>query len=414
MTPITRLINSCTHAAKEVEVENPQASSAGPLVEVWSFEQVKRHFECSDGHSPIICPKLMCNEFPSIAMRANLTRSPSKALLGIQHDPYFLGQHVLGQKGAVQVNRIRKFDTYFALEEGSLLLMFTTKPLAEEDEAKLEQDGLDFDMKDYQIRYFVLHDDMLCIIPAKVAYSIYFVKDSLFTMGNIVPASRETDHIPKIICDTCRAIPFDRLPFEEDPGYPHKRSVQGLRDSAKTCKLCCLILDGVKDARKDFQKSTFETIKHIGPISPDNAAFTYQYHREGSRFGVRVSVSTSSGKMFSKIVLRSPKLHRFNETVNHAKQGDRVLARDDICERESRGDSTVRPWLYGNWWTLGHQNSHQNQLIGFGVRLSRNPKVHNDEDGEYTVYRGSDIRIIAEPCTICLALHFLASPPLTS
>src|SRR2546421_521118 len=44
------------------------------------------------------------------------------------------------------------------------------------------------------------------------------------------------------ICVVCRAIPFDRLPSEDEEALPHYSSLRELETSANTCSLCDLIL----------------------------------------------------------------------------------------------------------------------------------------------------------------------------
>jgi hypothetical protein len=52
------------------------------------------------------------------------------------------------------------------------------------------------------------------------------------------------------LCDICKAIPYDRLPSEENPGYPHQPSLDALTASATKCQLCKFILEAVDDLKK--------------------------------------------------------------------------------------------------------------------------------------------------------------------
>jgi hypothetical protein len=60
-----------------------------------------------------------------------------------------------------------------------------------------------------------------------------------------------------------------------------------------------------------------------------------------------------------------------------------------------KNDTSVRPWLSGNWWTLEPKATTRSQLIGMGVRLGTGPEVEaaegNTEDQVY--YRGSHLRL---------------------
>jgi hypothetical protein len=68
-------------------------------------------------------------------------------------------------------------------------------------------------------------------------------------------------------------------------------------------------------------------------------------------------------------------------------------------------DSTVRPWLYGNWWSAAGEGS-PTKLVGLGVRLGTTANIEDGEgnfpktsDGQSVVhvyFHGSHIRIATD------------------
>ena len=53
------------------------------------------------------------------------------------------------------------------------------------------------------------------------------------------------------ICELCKAIQFAKLPFEDELGMPHQPSLKALKDSAKSCALCELILEAALGVREN-------------------------------------------------------------------------------------------------------------------------------------------------------------------
>lgn len=62
-------------------------------------------------------------------------------------------------------------------------------------------------------------------------------------------------------------------------------------------------------------------------------------------------------------------------------------------------DNSIRPWLFGSWWTLGTPQSPL-QLIGFGVRLGTGPKIEDavGNSGDRLCLRGTSFRFRTEHC----------------
>jgi hypothetical protein len=70
-------------------------------------------------------------------------------------------------------------------------------------------------------------------------------------------------------------------------------------------------------------------------------------------------------------------------------------------------DNFVRPWIFGNWWSL-NISSHPLQLIGLGVRLAATPNIEDAEGNGreehfpvggnmvHIYYHGSHLRICTD------------------
>lgn len=60
-----------------------------------------------------------------------------------------------------------------------------------------------------------------------------------------------------------------------------------------------------------------------------------------------------------------------------------------------KDDTSVPPWLYGNWWALDSDVDAGPQLIGIGVRLGTRPEIEAAEGNtKHKVwYRGSHLRL---------------------
>lgn len=190
MATITKLI---TDVSERVEVESSEASLHDPHVESWSIERVKQHFESSTKNYPIICQRLPCTELPSIVHTACSARISPQAKLELQQrDPYFFGQRVLGQEGAIQWEQMSKFESYIVVNQGTIFLILTTMPVTKEDEARLERHDLSFDIKAYKPIKHTMSEGDMALIPARFARMIIFGKDSLLTVGNLPPVSQDS------------------------------------------------------------------------------------------------------------------------------------------------------------------------------------------------------------------------------
>jgi hypothetical protein len=176
-------------------------------------------------------------------------------------------------------------------------------------------------------------------------------------------------HNVQDICKFCEAIPFANLPSEDEPGFPHQPSVQALKTSAARCALCSLLLDAVLEVRKSID------VKYKGG---SRGGFT-EYSPEGQ-------------------------LPDGRQVMGHFQLGDYYIGSDTIggapkepdLDRPSYpfgDDTSIRPWLFGNWWKL-RDSSATLQLIGLGVRLSRTPNIEDAEgNGKEIHYDNGNIRV---------------------
>jgi hypothetical protein len=119
------------------------------------------------------------------------------------------------------------------------------------------------------------------------------------------------------------------------------------------------------------------------------------------KFGVHQVVLKVPGIEINHIILRSRSKHTGSET-KIGPSGPRDLSPELIERTKVQEDPSNRIWLYGNWWTLAGVNQCPSQFIGFGARLTRNPRLRiSNVNGERRsiLYRGSDIRIFVETGT---------------
>lgn len=209
------------------------------------------------------------------------------------------------------------------------------------------------------------------------------------------------------MCDTCTAIPFDKLPNEEDEAYPHKQSLSDLEELSKICRLCKLILSAIQDAQGDFDFESYDTADTVRPKMNDYDKIYSQDRYASKKFGVHQVVLKVPGMEINHITLRSRSIHSGSET-KIGPSGPQELSPDLIKRRKVQEDPSNRIWLYGNWWTLLGINQCPPQLIGFGARLTRNPRLRiSNANGERRsiLYRGSDIRIFMETGTTTIYLY---------
>jgi hypothetical protein len=199
------------------------------------------------------------------------------------------------------------------------------------------------------------------------------------------------------LCDTCTTIPFDKLPHEEDQAFPHKQDLLHLEESSKVCKLCKLILSAIKDAQGDFDLEGYDIADTMRPKKNSYEKIYSQDLFASKKFGVHQVLARVPGIEINLIMLRSRSKHVGSET-DIGPSGPLGSSNELVSRTEVEKDLSNRVWLYGNWWTLlGVKQSPQ--LIGFGARLTRYPRMRiSNVNGERrtVLYRGSDIRVFVE------------------
>ena len=188
---------------------------------------------------------------------------------------------------------------------------------------------------------------------------------------------------PSSICAVCRAIPFALLPAEDEPGYPHHRSVAALRQSAKDCMLCLLVLAGVVGHRKDINEELNGRSGRGGWI----ACFGNKLPDGRKRMEQTLGGAFEPGST----VWAGPGPGGEAESSAPAK----------TFPFES--DEDVQPWLYGSWWTHGAP-APADLLVGLGVRVGRTGAIEDGEGNKKTessdgttrddvTFRGTHLRI---------------------
>ena len=152
------------------------------------------------------------------------------------------------------------------------------------------------------------------------------------------------------LCSHCKAIPWDRLPSEEEPGYGHKPSLDALRQSAQSCSLCSFLLRATED------------MKRIAP--PE----------EGQRISSRSFIPLRFGDIRVEEV-------RYGRTFSACDDVDGSTADFYKVPPYFNRDyprGPLRPFLFGSWWRFKGSPT-PDQLVGLGVRLGTTPLI---EDGE--------------------------------
>jgi hypothetical protein len=201
-------------------------------------------------------------------------------------------------------------------------------------------------------------------------------------------------------CAICRNIPFTDLPSEEEPAIPHQPSLRALRASADSCALCALILQAALEVRRNVEN--YHSGRGLG-------GFT-SYH--GAPFDL-ISGGRALGQTFTGNI---------STTGLFAPEMPSGYGTSSTPGFHFGDDSSVRPWLYGNWWQRDFP-SPQLQLMGLGVRLAATPNIEDAEGNDTSVpdpggdfgetlgniyWHGSYLRIKTEDgMSLCLEPLFL-------
>ena len=182
-------------------------------------------------------------------------------------------------------------------------------------------------------------------------------------------------------CALCRAIPFDRLPTEEQPALPHHSSLQALVVSgAQGCPLCVLIVLAVGDICAAIKNA-----------------------RDGNK-----DASPGGWIAYSSATLPSGKSCQLTTEGGNYLKGSSSIGGSDGVDYNGpmyynplelfKPDAALRPWLFGNWWK--HENPDlPPQLIAMGVRISKTPNLEDaaGNSSERVQLRGTLMRIRARP-----------------
>jgi hypothetical protein len=190
-TPIAKLVSSWTDLSVEVDVEDSGASVNEPKVAKWRLSRVKQRLERPDVHAPILCPRLKARAVVSMVLDVNKKRSNEargRQWLADHDSSLLLPYLILGQKGAGLGATWSKLETVITVDEGSVLVLYSAKPLKAEDKAKLENSrALEKDLMHYAPTSIALKPGNIFVLPPYKLYSIMFMDQSLLNMSPLVP-----------------------------------------------------------------------------------------------------------------------------------------------------------------------------------------------------------------------------------
>ena len=171
------------------------------------------------------------------------------------------------------------------------------------------------------------------------------------------------------ICEICKAIKLEDLPHEEDPGASHQPDLWKLEDSAEDCSLCQAIFLSVSELaalvlndRNGGQPNPYGEVNFIPSREGE-----YKYRQYSGYYSLDDNNLHSGPSDYTGPVYADPWA---------------------VFENAS----SLRPYLFGNWWTP--ETGDREQLIGLGVRVGTGPRpedaVGNSKDLVHL--RGSSFR----------------------
>ncbi|PKS05607.1 hypothetical protein jhhlp_008125 [Lomentospora prolificans] len=206
------------------------------------------------------------------------------------------------------------------------------------------------------------------------------------------------NHRGATICAVCLAIPFDRLPAEEEAAYPHHATLQDLRASASRCPLCALLVQSIDEEQARLENEEEKTGVFLGDLA---------FGLQGQGYGNPVVGYVQSIRQFQDVRVESDRrtllardLGRNQpatfENVRLAQYGVET-GRPAKVVLTGRGlDPSGRPHIYGNWWLLDQPDERDGpatekdyyrlQLMGIGVRLTETPSPHAYPDDPSAQY----------------------------
>lgn len=178
------------------------------------------------------------------------------------------------------------------------------------------------------------------------------------------------------LCEICKTVQFELLPSEEQPGFPHQPDLYSLEKSAKNCILRQVIFNAASELSTILENDrTGNRGKNPG------GHFSLSLAPAGPQ--PRCKYMTELGWWSEDYGYGGSLEYRGPEYTN---------------PRKVFPDShNIRPFLFGNWWTLGMPNSPL-QLIGLGVRLGTGPRIQDavGNSEEEVRFRGTSLRIRTE------------------
>ncbi|KAJ3531719.1 hypothetical protein NM208_g8757 [Fusarium decemcellulare] len=364
--------------------------------EIWPLERVRHHFVTQNSDPKIVCPGLNPPRLSTFSLKLNQQSRNGQELKRLaDHDPFFLCRLVLGQKSAWLLNIPCKFTTYIDLKQGNVLVLNSTDGNQATNRSSNSAGG-----RTSKPCAMALSAGDKLILPLDSNFSLIFMEDSLLATGYIVPPSQQPERITNRLCNVCHDIPFDRLDFEEGLGYPHQPTIQDLLASSESCGLCNLIFQSILQIEDDHEKTNYPVKRDlILRMKEEPTAVVQTVDDSGKgRFATRQQLIRVKDVYVGFVALRSPMAHSFVETNQEPLQDLGTSPLPPITSQHE----PLRPWLYGNYWTLAGVADCPPQLIGLGVRLSRHPELemtHETDSIARFLFRGSEIRLLAQADT---------------
>lgn len=187
----------------------------------------------------------------------------------------------------------------------------------------------------------------------------------------VLPASLEGAVQTRGVCEFCVRFDFIRLPAESEIAKPHLPSLKDLEMSAQSCAICSMILDAGRLRLEQLNDSSSQSRPYLYTALQGHPEDEF---RENEKGGVLPDIWA-----FSQKTVTPTRLSTITVDLGHEK-----------------GNLTVRPWLYGNYYRPS-PNQDNPQFIGIGVRLSPAPGPELVRKGGNkhlsTTYMGSYIRV---------------------
>lgn len=188
------------------------------------------------------------------------------------------------------------------------------------------------------------------------------------------------------LCDICKIIKFDQLPSEEEPAIPHQPDLNSLKESVEDCPICRIIFLAAGEL------STIIQNERTG--NDENAGGQVEYQT-----AMRKLPGQSASQYLKYVTYYGYYDPDGRGFYSSGPPGYTGPVYTDPCEIFP--DRNIRPWLFGNWWTLPTAESKP-QLIGLGVRLGAGPNIEDavgNSEGRVHL-RGTSFRFRTDHGTI--------------